>query len=55
MREVVPPTISVEAWAVRVYVDGLTHPPRKPIILLLQDLSIGEGNRVEWLVSVDVP
>ena len=30
MKELVPRTISVEAWAVRAYVDGLTHPSRKP-------------------------
>ena len=54
MRELVPPTISVEAWAVRAYVDGLTHPSRKPIIFPVQDLGIGQGNRVGWLVSVDV-
>ena len=54
MGELVPPTISVEAWAVRAYVDGFTHPSRKPIIFPVQDLGIGQENRVRWLVSVDV-
>ena len=52
MRELVSPTIFVEAWVVREYVDGLTHPSRKPIIF--PDLGIGQENRVGWLVSVDV-
>ena len=54
MRELVLPTIFVEAWVVRVYVDGLTHPSCKLIIFPVQDLGIGQGNRVGWLVSVDV-
>ena len=54
MRELVPHTIFVEAWVVRAYVDGLTHPPRKSIIFPVQDLGIGQGNRVGWLVLVDV-
>ena len=54
MRELIPPTISVEAWAVHVYVYGLMHPPCKPIIIPVQDLSIGKGNRVGWFVSFDV-
>ena len=54
MRELVPPTIFVEARVVRAYVDGLTHPSRKPIIFPVQDHGIGQGNRVGWLVSVDV-
>ena len=33
---------------------GLTHPSHKPIISPVQDLGIGQGNRVGWLVSVDV-
>ena len=54
MRELVLPTISVEAWASRAYVDGLTNPSRKPIIFPVYDLSIGKENRVGWLLSVDV-
>ena len=54
MRELVPPTIFVEAWVVSAYMDGLTHPSRKLIIFPAQDLGIGQGNRVGWLVSVDV-
>ena len=54
MMQLVPPTIFVEAWMVRTYVDGLTHPSYKPIIFPVQDLGIGHGNRVGWLVSVDV-
>ena len=54
MRELVPPTIFVEAWVVCAYVDGLTHPSRKPIIFPVKDLGIDQGNRVGWLVSVDV-
>ena len=54
MRELVLPTISVEAWAVRTYVDGLRHPPHKLIIFPVQNLSIGKRNWVIRLVSVDV-
>ena len=54
MRELVLPTIFVEVWVVRTYVDGLMYPSRKPIIFPVQDLGIGQGNQVGWLVSVDV-
>ena len=56
MREVVLPTISLEVWAVRAYIcmDGLMHSPHNRIIFSVQDLSFGKGNRVGWLVLVDV-
>ena len=47
MRELVPPTISVEAWAVRA------HPLANQSSSLYRILALALANRVGWLASVD--